>query len=80
MTPQEIESIVHCLVKRVTPRDAEEGVALYKLAQKLAAHFAPKPTPKPAAEGAPMSDMVHRGPPAQTELPPVNDHVRDETT
>ncbi len=56
MTPEEIEGICMILRKRVVPKDAEEGAAIYGLAHKLAVHFTPKPAPATVLEKAGGTD------------------------
>lgn len=55
MTLDQAKIIQHLLMKRVQPSDAEEGVAIAKLAGNLVAHFVPQTSASPAAASTPPS-------------------------
>lgn len=48
MNPQDIQTISQLLMKRVVPRDVEEGIAIAQLAQRFVQHFNVQ-LPAPAA-------------------------------
>jgi hypothetical protein len=48
MNAAEAQTVAQLLMKRVTPRDAEEGVAISQLAIKLVQHFGVPKVPPPS--------------------------------
>lgn len=48
MNPQDVQTISQLLMKRIVPRDVEEGIAIAQLAQRFVQHFGVQ-LPVPAA-------------------------------